>query len=338
MKALRQNLPEKILALVLALFMWASARDLENPQQVRLKLTLQRRNLPKNLIIVRGPRQVQFVLRGSRKQLRKVSPRTLAPYVDLSHARPGRGSFEIYYRLSGSVGLRQIDVLPSRAEFEFDELVTRRFTPELVTTGTLPPGFEIGAHQTRPAQVTVTGRKSLVDQVAAARVTVDISDPQASLRVVPVDLLTRSGEVVKSLKPHPATVELTLEFREQQGEATVPVRVQTTGQVARGITLQTIQVRPRTVVLTGRVDRLREVLEVQTQPIDLTGVTETTEVRVPVVVPPGMHLAGSGMVTATIIVQPTSGAAGRTGAGVQPPASETRPARGTWEGERGGQQ
>jgi len=210
-------------------------------------------------------------------------------------------------------------VVPPRAEFQFDELVTRSFPVQIETTGTLPPGFEIGAHATSPEAVTVSGRKALVDLVAAARVQVDISDPEASLRVVPVQLLTGSGDLVKGLRPVPEKVRLELEFREQQGEATVPVRVQTTGQVAANAALETIQVKPRTVLLTGRVDRLREVLEVQTEPIDLTGIGETTERRVRVVVPDGMHLAGTGMVTATIVVRRTSST---TGTGEAGPAEE----------------
>ena len=106
MRLIRENLVEKILAFSLTVFLWAAVRGQRDPvdRQV-LDVPLELRNLPDAVEVVAGKEKVRFVLRGHPQELRRLEPATLAPYVDLGEARPGRQTFPIYYQLPGDVEL-----------------------------------------------------------------------------------------------------------------------------------------------------------------------------------------------------------------------------------------
>jgi YbbR domain-containing protein len=302
MKVIRANWTEKLLALVLAVFMWASGRGRQGPIEARWDADLAVRNLPNGIVVVARTTKVRFVVRGERQDVRRLKD-TLAPYVDLAGAGPGTHSFDVFYRLSGGVDVQHIDTVPPRARFQLDRVTSRRLGVLVDVTGTLQDGYSLGARRVTPVEVVVRGRQGLLAQIAAAVAAVNVGDPASPIQETPVRLLNSSGREIAGLSPDPARVKVTLEFLEQEASADVPIRQTTTGRVATGAVFVAIRLNPQSVPLKGRADLLREVREIRTEAIGLSGLRETTNRRVRLVIPPGLR-AATWTTVATIVVEP----------------------------------
>jgi len=302
MKVIRANWTEKLLAVVLALFMWAAARGRQGPIDGKWEAPLAVRNLPKGMVLVARTTKVRFVVRGEPREVRRLKE-TLDPYVDLAGAGPGTHNFDVFYRLSGSVGVQHIDTIPPRARFELDRLTSRRLGVVVEVTGAAQEGYTLGARTVTPSEVVVRGREGLLARIAEVLATVDIGDPASPIRDTPVRLLDASRREIAGLSSEPPRVRVALQFQEQEASADVPVRHTTSGHVAAAANLVAIRLNPQSVSLTGRVDLLREAREIQTEAIDLSGLRQSTDRRVRLIIPAGLR-AATPTTVATIIVEP----------------------------------
>lgn len=86
----------------------------------------------------------------------------------------------------------------------------------------------------------------------------------------------------------------------------VPVQIRFTGAVPPGYRLTGQQVRPETLPIAGSEERVLGISEVQTDPIDLSSITQAAELRVNTfVADPRVHLDSSPIVTVKITVEKT---------------------------------
>ena len=302
MRAIRANSLEKVLALLFALFMWASARTQQRPVSGGWEAKLQQRGKPADLAVVKGPSAVRFSAVANRQELRRLEE-TAEAIVDLSDAKPGRGSFDIYYQLTGGISVERIELRPARAEFVFERVVENELAVEVEVTGSPPEGFDLSEPTPSPSSVSVKGRTGLLSQVKRAVAVVDMSDPSAPLQTALVRLLGETGKEVAGLRPTPRKVEVRLSFQEQEESIEVPILNHLTARAAPGLKVEGITLDPDSLKVTGRVDLLRQVRWIDTESVTLSGVSETTNRRLALKIPPGLSAAAQTTV-ATILVKP----------------------------------
>jgi YbbR domain-containing protein len=110
-----------------------------------------------------------------------------------------------------------------------------------------------------------------------------------------------NGDLVTGVQVMPNTIGVTQPITLLGGFRNVVVRVATIGQVAAGYRLTNISVSPPNVVVSSPDPALVESLPgfVETDPLDLTGLEDDVEVRLPLNLPPGVSVVGE----QTVLVQ-----------------------------------
>jgi len=299
---LTENLGVKLIAVIVAIFIWFNASGQQEVTRVR-SIPVVIGGVPDSLTITGPvPSEVEVSVRGTKRQLLTMGLKRVQLTIDLSGIEPGRQRISLTpndIQLPGGFDRRQVSVLsPVVVDLDVERLVTRRVQVVLTTVGAVPENLVlVGKSVTvEPQWTSIRGAASQVENVGSVPTApLDLSRVRSSFeRELPLDF-DRTKFVCD-----PAKVMVSLEVSEKARRvlANIPptVLVDSEDYVAR--------VFPRTVSLTlegaaGVLDTLSSgdvsVL------LDLSGRSPDRYRLAPeVILPPGVGLAGMSADTLTV--------------------------------------
>ena len=297
---LGRNLSTLLMAFILAVVVWVSAILAVDPNEERTyprAVTLEISGLDPGLLQVgRIPAQVRVTIDAPRSVWDQLTFNTdrVRAWIDLSGYTVGEYQAPVRVQVNANPA-RVVKIDPEVVEVELEALVAREFPIDLAITGEPALGYRAGSAQLDPVSVTVTGPESIVAKVDRVTARVDISNSNDTIRrnlvVEPKDA---SGQTVGELTVAPALVDFTLSVNLLGGYRNVVVKVLTTGDVDEGYWLTNINVTPPNVTVFSTDPQLVNDLPgfVETNPIDMSGLSDDTDIRATLNLPQGVTLAG----------------------------------------------
>lgn len=298
---LGSNLSTLLLAFILSVVVWVSAVVTTDPneQNTFRAVPIEVIGLDSDLMMINEseiPAQVRLTLEAPRtiwNQL-NANPGRVRAWIDLSGLEAGRHTVPVRHQIEASP-VRVIRKEPAEATVVLEAQETRVFPVQLDLDGDPPLGYRIGAAVREPSEVTISGPRSLVSQVAEARAILDISGVRETRRIsVPVEAINENGDPIPGLTITPRTIDITQPVSLEGGFKNVVVRVTTTGTVASGYRLTNLSVTPPNVTVVSANPQLVDELPgfVETMPVDLDNLTDDIERRVALNLADGISLVG----------------------------------------------
>lgn len=177
----KRDLGLKIVALVLALFLWVNVAE-RREVVLTVDLPLRYTNMPPDMTFASEiPREAKVEIRGRGKFLRwKLKDVYFA--IDLSPAEGGIVTHIISpseVRMPPDKHLEVLEILePKGIRVELDKLVTRKLPPRPRLKGELPGGrVMIGRPKSEPAEIVVSGAQKVVSKLdSVPTLAVDLED------------------------------------------------------------------------------------------------------------------------------------------------------------------
>ena len=296
-----------VASLALAFLLWAWVTTQRDPPETRVyaDLTLQPPVLPEPLQIAGELPPVTVEVLGPRSVVDQISRAGLRPSLDLSEVT-GPGNYQAAVEVELPAAARVASVTPARVPLVVDETTSRTMHLDVVPAQIDDPTRRIGEIVPEVSEVTVSGPKRLVDNVARVVLPVDIGDRTDDFTVdfVPT-ALEDTGQPIPEVAVLPSRVTTTVEV-EQRGRS-VPVLVQTAGNPAQGYESVGSVANPSTVLLDGPDEVLANMLSVVTAPVNIDGATETVSTRVGLEdLPPDVRVVSpaDGSVVAVVQIRP----------------------------------
>ena len=212
--SLRHNLHWKLLALVLAVLMWAGLIS-QDPTLIREKVFMDvpvtimgAETLKNNRLIVitdlaSAPPTVRMRVDVPQMEYQNVTSATYNPRIDLSRIREtGTQTVKILTTATSAYG-SIVDLSPDTIEVEVEEYVTRYRIPVSQTLiGEYPDGYFSDAVNINPTYIAISGPKSIVDRVRRAEVVFDRGSVKTASRrfstSAPFHLLDENDEIVEN--------------------------------------------------------------------------------------------------------------------------------------------
>ena len=160
------NLPIKIISLLLAVFLWFFVIG-QRSSEIGIEVPLRFENLGDTFAVVnKPPSRVDVRVRGPRTLLSSLDPTRVDLTVDLSGAKPGRRSYHIFpEQIVLPRGLQVSRIEPSEIAVEFSPVITREITVKPKLEGTPGKGFKISLVSTYPQTVVLTGAAEELNQL-----------------------------------------------------------------------------------------------------------------------------------------------------------------------------
>ena len=298
LKKITQYWPYKVVALLLATFIW-SALIAQDPTITREKVISDAtvtvagmETIKRNGFIVTNDLTEQLnsvTLRISVPQMmvQQVSASNFNPRIDLSRiTQAGEQEVRIITNNSSTYGT-VLEVIPSTVTLQVEELMTRYRIPVVrETVGSVPDGWYATAGTLDPAILTISGPRSVVDRVARAEVVQDLSvlptHEGTQKSALQFSLMDATGEVVDSdsLEITSNSVLLDSVIVEQMMFPSKTLTFSDTGVVigkpAEGYEIKSVIISPEKIRVAGKADTLSNLENLFTDAtVDVSGRSES---------------------------------------------------------------
>lgn len=172
-KSLTENLGVKLVALVVALFIWFNASGQKEVVWVKA-IPVALENVPESLVVTGNvPDEVEVSITGTKRQLMLMSFKRMRLRVDLAEHEQGRQRVSLTPRqidLPSGIDRRNVRIVePTTLNLRLDRLVTRRTPVSLTTDGVIPDNLVLlsGSPSITPSWVSVDGPASVVERLRA---------------------------------------------------------------------------------------------------------------------------------------------------------------------------
>ncbi len=322
LNSLFDNAGSLLLALLLALMVWMVAVTQGQGPPIRESypedgLKIEAINVPEGLVIFdEFNRRATMDVLAPQPNIDRLSPADFRVYVDLSELTPGLHELPVQWQCA-ECGQKHVDVLgvePEAVSIRLEQSAERSVPVRLSLQGSTAVGFRAQPPSVDPEEVTVSGARSLVEQVTSARLDLYLFNEDSTVqRTVNLTAVDGDGNLVGGVKLSPERAEVIVAIVPEGQRKEVAVTPNISGTVAPGYYATSISVEPQTVILTGPASRVREAAGfVETEPVSISGATSSVEVRVPIRIPEGLELLDSAQQTVTVKVAVSPFTGGRS--------------------------
>lgn len=295
MEKIKNNWPVKLISLIVAIFLWAYV--VNNAQNDELRTF---RNIPvelKNMesinekdLLIMEPKDptVTVKLRGKRSDLLKIQRSDISVSVDLDGY--GERNSTIPINVIAPPNTTVSYVSKNNIMFKFEKLITKDMDIEIETIGNLPSDHLIlTSKKASPEKITLKGASSQVSKIKKAKVVVDASTITKDTNLnLPVQLEDENGELVEGVELNQGFINVSLSINSTKE---VPIKLKTTGNPPDGINISKYTFSQERVSIVGAKETLDSINSIDTKPIDLTQIKETTNINIDLDLPEGIFLS-----------------------------------------------
>jgi YbbR domain-containing protein len=262
--------------------------------------------IPPGLYLLEPPPPVTSIRYFAPEGTDRPTTDTFRATIDLSGFTRG-GTYDVPVQVtSNNPNIQILEVTPSVVTIQLDPLINK-IVPVVIERGEVPENLEVGAETATPSTVTVRGPKTIVDQVVAARADVVIQpsgiDVDEDVALVPVDVV---GNARSPADVSPTTARISIRVFSEPETRTLPVSPVVTGTPAAGFEIDTITVDPSTVFVEGDADPLASLARVDTEPVSVSGLSETQTFETELALPEGIEAVDAGPVRVIVTFRPVT--------------------------------
>lgn len=293
-RSILSNLFTFFLSLALAILIWVNAQKTEDPLRSEiLTLPVNVINQPEDSIILDpAPERlaVQLVFEGPSSVISESSTNDFTASIDLNGVPFGEET-ALPVNIQTSIPEITYRSQPLEITVLVEQLVTREIPVVLDARGDVARGYSQGTPLIDPPTITVSGPASNATSLDFARVTVFLNNDRADVLDSRQPIFyDRQGRVasVRSLTLSDELINITIPVLESAGYSEKSIDVDLVGQPAPGYRVLDISVTPVSVLVQGRPTLLSQLDRVQTEPIDITGLTEPYRQQVALSLPEGI--------------------------------------------------
>lgn len=257
-----------------------------------------------NYVVSGVPEVVRVTLEGAQGNIiPMLLQRNFEVYVDLHGLEEGDHTVELQHNVGNDV---RAYIEPKTIDVTIEERATEEFTVlvDFINEGSMADGFEMTDYTVEPETITITSSRSVIDQVGIVKVYVDLANVDSNInrREVPVNVYDSQGNEL-SVRIEPESVAVSVDV--DNPSKTVPVTVETTGELPEGYTLNGISANLEEVEIYARSSILSEIEEINTEEIDLSEITESGTMEVSLSLPEGVNVPDLETIDITIDIEQT---------------------------------
>lgn len=282
---LRENIPEKLMALSSAILIWLYVNAEKNPTITqRFTVDVEVRHLQNGYESPHiNPPQVTVVLTGVRSNVEQIAPRGIRAMVDVSGMGEGKQRLPVQLNLTSDILQDvQVEIIPPTVQVTLTRRISKEFKVECLFVNAPPEGYVYLSPIVVPEIAVVIGPRERVNQVQ--RLIVNAVPDKIGGEIdgdVPIVAVDGANNPVSGVTVRPSHARVVLKLAPISLTKTVLVTPVWKGKPDPSVAIEEIVIEPRTVVISGKPEVLARVHSVETEPIDIDNLTSDFTRSVP---------------------------------------------------------
>lgn len=307
-----ENLFTLLISLALAILIWTSAVQEEDPIQREFL------PIPVNFVgqvdgsLLETPenpesQSVQVIFEGPASIVTQLTADDFSATVDLSLVVFGEDTAVPITVQPKNSEVSLLSQSPEQITVRVEQIVTQEVPVLLDVRGEVARGHTQGDPLLNPETITVAGPASVVTAFDFARVTVFLSDDRQTFFDTPQPIFyDKQGRVasVRELTLSAEQVEVTIPINQSAGFGDKIITADLVGVPAPGYRILSVVVQPPSVLVRGTPDQVNDLTSVSTEQIDITGLTESIRQQVALALPVGVELDEAVEIFVDIEIEP----------------------------------
>lgn len=299
-----------LLSLILAIIIWVTATQANDPTIIKpLQIPLEI-PVPSDAALIEPSTpnlNVTVIVEGPASVLESITRDDFTSSIDLQDVPYGTVQSVpiLVQQLGAEATISNYD--PQAIEIHLEKLVSREIEVESEVRGDVARGHSMGEIIINPERIMVTGRESVVDALDFAQATIFLNDNRETLvETRPLIFYDAQGQVasVRNLQLSSRDVEVTVPVTEAADFAEKIITVDLDGAPAAGYRVLSVNVEPSTILVQGRPTQLDVLSNIKTEPVDITGLTETFVTPVSLALPDGVEPDEFTEIVVTVEIEP----------------------------------
>ncbi len=298
-----------IICLLLSIGLWVYVTNVEN--KIR---TTEISKIPVELVnldaltsskLALTPNQEFYVtlkIEGNTNDINKIKKSDFKLQVDLSEYAWKKGENKVPVTIVDypiSVSIRNTNTLSISIKIE--DMVEKTMAVTSNINITPKSGYFASTPVINPEEVNILGAESVVNSVSKLIVTDNKEDVHEDI-IGDYDIKAVDEKGTEVLGVSLSSITARIEIKVSKGKS-VNVKIPTTGQLANGVKLKSIDSSRKTVEILGPKEILDIINEVSTNPIDLSTITGNKDINLNLILPEGINVAqGEELLTARVNV------------------------------------
>ena len=306
----KQKVIVQLVCLLLSIGLWIYVTNIENPiksyELGRVPVEIKNVDSLKDAGLALAPNQEFYVnlkIEGNSQDLFRVDKSDFTISVDLSEFVLKNGENKIAVN---------IESVPSTVKIKNSNGLAITVNTEAYATKEVPvkskinvmskSSYYVATPVFSPETIVVSGAESLVNSVTKVVAEGEESNAVKTIIkdyiVIPVD---EDDNEIKGVQLSQKWAEATIQIN--QGK-TVPIKINTTGILAKGLKLKSISSTITEIGITGSEAVLNSINEIETETINLSEITDSTNIDVALGIPDGILIHnGENSITVNIVLE-----------------------------------
>lgn len=276
----RSHILRLFTALVLALLTWGWVMQATDPIRTDnyTEVEIAQPELANDLVLVTNLPRGAITVEGPESEAAKINRSRLSLSLDTSEVTEP-GEYRLPVVVTAPDTSNRVTVEPQTLRVLIDEMTSREIPIEIEETPSNDSTRVVNNISTDVSQVTVSGPSSAVDRVQTVVLPVTIETQVSTFTEYFTPFaVDENGQRVAEVTVLPGQILTRVELQTRGRLVTVIADIQ--GQPADGYTIQQRTVIPSSILVEGPDDVLDELLFVDTEPVDLSGASQSVSRRV----------------------------------------------------------
>lgn len=292
---LKNNWHLKLISLLFAIGLWYYVVMDKNPTTTanykNIEVTIKSEDyLTKRDLAIVDPIEpvVNVELRGTIKKLNEIKRSDIIVTADMYGVTGDSAEIDLKYTVPDGVTI--VNKSHDKMTFKFDEEVEKSFPIKVDTIGELPSNnMQLIEAEPVPKEVKISGFKKEIAKIDKdqVKVTLDLS------------VITESGKITKDIEVYDRNGDSMKNLIMDNTKATVNIYISSSKQVSikpvvknepENFSMSDLKLSKDKVTILGEEKILKNITEVNTEPIDLQGITSNATLKVKLDLPEGVTL------------------------------------------------
>ncbi len=292
----RYNVGYKMLAVCLAFLLWYYVAAQLNPlAKQTYAIPLELNPSTTQLLSTTPLPDVTITVSGLKTLVDPLQGQDIHAYVDVSGQTAGISNLTV--KISVPDNIQVLSFYPQTVRLSLDYLAQKKVPVLAELQGQPASGYMTLTPAVTPAQITVSGPRSLLSGIQYAQANVPLQGATANVTLqVPIQVAQPSA----SLQIDPNVAEVVVPVVPSGPVKTVTVTADLSGTPGQGLAVKAVVVEPSLVDVTGPQALLDVLSSVSTQPVDIAGAVQRVVQNVSLALPQGISLISQGQVQVTV--------------------------------------